>query len=218
MIECTAPLTMPCGNCGVRMGTCDRATGQVIYGACQREGVCMPGASGTCQTSAGAMGTHLCTNQCSWPATCEAACADTSKEACGNCGTRSGACDATTGVRACVEPAGAVCKAGATQTCQNATGSGMQTCDPQCHWQTCEITMRACNEPTTTPCGPCNLGARSGDCDPAMGLRACVVPASVCTPGTGRDCEIPSDGGSRPGVQSCTTLCNWTMCAERQLF
>jgi hypothetical protein len=117
-----------------------------------------------------------------------------------------------TGVRACVEPVEAVCQPRDLIDCSSDIGTGQQLCMDNCSWSGCMYFQFNCNEPVDTPCGRCNLGTKSGECDTLTGLRASVEPSNVCTPRDFENCLVPYDGGNWAGTRVCTDACEWTTC------
>lgn len=209
-LNCTEPLDTPCGNCGVRMGECDPRTG--LRACLEPVGACAPETNQECSSAAGS-GRQSCSSDCRW-SECQLtalSCNEPTTTPCGNCGTRSGDCDPMTGVRACIEPI-AACRPDERIDCSSEIGSGQQQCMNDCTWSGCMYFQFNCNQPLDTPCGPCNRGTQSGECDTLTGIRACVVPSGVCNPTSWEGCSIPYDGGAFAGRRICTDACEWTEC------
>jgi hypothetical protein len=122
-----------------------------------------------------------------------------------SCG-RTGACDAGTGRRACIEDDDP-CEPGTPRACQTSEGTGVQMCRSDCSLSPCEITARECTEPAGIPCGQYSCG-RTGDCNPATGQRVCNEERDACEPGTTVECEA----GSSSGTRTCGPDCRYSEC------
>ncbi|HET8937929.1 MAG TPA: hypothetical protein VFN67_31010 [Polyangiales bacterium] len=141
--NCLEPTTTPCGNCGVRSGACDPMTG--VRACVEPEtSVCRPLDRVDCSTDVGS-GEQLCMNDCTWSGCMLTTlnCTEPLTTACGLCGlgTRSGECDTTTGVRACVEPSTS-CTPRSFENCQipydGGVLAGTRVCTDNCAWTQCE--------------------------------------------------------------------------------
>jgi hypothetical protein len=128
-------------------------------------------------------------------------------KSCGNCalGTQTGTCDPNTGqvtYGACV--GGGVCAAGDTMVCD---GTGTLTCSNACVWA--DVCEHTCSEPLVRPCGNCNLGTQTGQCNVVTGqvdYDDCNQGTS-CMPDTSRTCDTT-------GTQFCGTDCAWSECEQ----
>ncbi len=218
---CTQPEGAPCGQfgCGVA-GACNTTTGQR---ACSEpEDPCEPGTMVACETSEGT-GVRICGDDCAYAQTCmitSRVCTQPEGAACGRfgCGV-AGACNTTTGQRACSEPEDP-CEPGTTVACETSEGTGVRTCGLDCSYaRECTITARMCTVEQGVPCGMWSCG-RTGECNTTTGQRACAMPAEFCEPGTSISCEANTGTGRRFCGQDCrySELCQVPemMCVEEQ--
>jgi hypothetical protein len=196
---CPGAPTEACGMCGTRSRTCNASTGQWSeFGACSDEGVCMPDVTRDC----GSQGTQVCGGNCQWSADCTGqVCTGERAMACGNCGTRTRACDMNTGTWLEWSPCTGegVCQPDATRGCGR---GGTQVCDGSCNWDDA-CTGQSCLGANRQVCGNCGEQTRS--CDGATGMWgewSSCSDQGECRPNSVRSCGTA-------GTQECGEDCRW---------
>jgi hypothetical protein len=124
-------------TCNGRDDDCDGSTDEGFF--------CVAGATESCSTSCGSLGSRTCTAGCAW-----GSCAAPAE----SCNGRDDDCDGT-----CDD--GFACCAGATQGCATSCGTtGTQTCSASCGWDACSPPAETCNATDDDCDGTCDEGCR----------------------------------------------------------
>lgn len=180
--------TQACGNCGTRTRTC---TGGAWgpWSACTGGGECAAGTTEAC----GAGGTRTCSASCTWSSCAGQSCTGPSSQPCGNCGTQTRTCDATSGQWSPWSTCGSegVCSPGTSQACG---GAATQTCTATCTW------------------GACGSSCGNGTCDSAESPLDCpsdCAPVAIPAERLGR---VTQDGCSATtiGWHATSSTAYWT--------
>ncbi|NMC71903.1 MAG: hypothetical protein GYA57_17850 [Myxococcales bacterium] len=172
---------------------------------------CRAGATESCTTTCGSIGSRVCSAGCVW-----GACAPPAEV----CNGADDDCDGTTDETfACVQ--------GSTGACTTTCGStGTRVCSASCAWESCVPPAESCNGADDDCDGACDDGfeccARSGAtcattcgstgtrvCSTSCTWGSCVPPAESCN-GLDDNCDGMTDEGftCRAGAtESCTTAC-----------
>jgi hypothetical protein len=194
--SCAGPSTRSCGMCGTQQRKCSNGV-WADWGACSGEGICMPGTAQACAAG----GSQACGGNCQWGDCGAGGCDGAPSEPCGNCGSHTRACDATTkqytafgacaGEGPCAPDSTVMCGTGGTQTC-----GGNCTLNASCTGQTCV-------GPSSQSCGNCGTQTRTCDMETATwsDWTDCGMQGE-CAPDALRTC------GSN-GLQVCDGDCHW---------
>jgi len=223
IVACVGAAVESCGNCGTRRRACVNGDWS-DWSDCLSEGFCEPNETRVCST-----GEQVCGGDCQWTACAAQECEGPAAQACGNCGTQTRACNASTGQWGpwsnCQNQG--ECKPDDTQVCSD----GVTTigCGGNCRWDTCPTPTTPVPTTPTTPvpttpttpeltctgdsqqsCGNC--GQQTRTCDTATGQwsawSACNGEGD-CLPGATRVC-------SSDGTQTCAADCAWSTVCQGQ--
>jgi hypothetical protein len=194
---CEGSSTRACERCGTQRRSCDNGTWGA-WSACGEQSVCNPNDTQAC----GSGGTQGCGGNCQWGACGDQSCPGAPSEACGNCGSHSRSCDASSGKwsdYAACSGEGA-CAPNDTRTCGQ---GGTESCGGDCQWSGV-CSGQSCSGNATRACENCGTQTRS--CDSTSGEWSDWGPCNgggECSPDQTRGC-------GQGGTQVCGGSCQWS--------